>query len=268
MRFVVGWVNGGGSLGVNGETGLQVSAPMPKPGSYSRKSLSSKGWHKELLLSWLLQTCFKLQASLDQRFLSLGITFQEAAVLMRCVEAGEIVASRLALILARDKGKITRFVDRLEAAELVKRLANPRDRRYSVIKATPKGRRLAERIASMFDQIREELFVGVPDRDIQRLGRTLLRLHGNAARISSERRGSGGQRTRRIGEKNNRLQKGEPVRMEEMSPTTELSTATTGSQNDSGTEKREERLVRSDCKNPASERKEVIASLTELVTSR
>ena len=27
---------------------------------------------------------------------------------MRCVEAGEIVPSRLALILARDKGKITR----------------------------------------------------------------------------------------------------------------------------------------------------------------
>ena len=201
---------------------------MPKPGTYSRSSLSSKGWHKELLLSWLFQTCFKLQASLDRRLLSFGITFQEAVVLMRCVEAGEIVPSRLVLILARDKGKITRFVDRLEAAELVKRLANPRDRRYSVIKATPKGRRLAERIAPMFDQIREELFVGVLDRDIQRLGRTLVRLHGNAARISSERRGSGGQRTGRIGETNTRLQKVEPVRMEEMSPTMELSTATTG----------------------------------------
>jgi DNA-binding MarR family transcriptional regulator len=85
---------------------------MPKLGTYSRRSLSSKEWHKELLLSWLFQTCFKLQASLDRRLLNFGMTFQEAAVLMRCVEAGEIVPGRLALILARDKSKITRFVDR------------------------------------------------------------------------------------------------------------------------------------------------------------
>jgi len=69
----------------------------------------------------------------------------------------------------------------------VKRLVNPRDRRYSVIKATPEGRRLAERIASTFEQVRKDLFVGILDDDIQRLGRTLPRMHGNAARISSER---------------------------------------------------------------------------------
>lgn len=138
---------------------------MPKPGAYSRKSLSSKEWHKELLLSWLFQTCFRLQVALDRRFLRFGMTFQEAAVLMRCVEAREIVPSRLALVLAKDKGKITRFVDRLQAAGLVKRQANPRDRRYSVIKATPKGKRLAERLAATFDQVRRELFVRVWDGD-------------------------------------------------------------------------------------------------------
>jgi len=181
-------------------------------------------------MSWLFQTCFKLQASLDQRFLNFGITFQEAVVLTRCVEAGEIVPSRLALILARDKGKITRFVDRLEAAELVKRLVNPRDRRYSIIKATPKGKRLAERIASTFEQIRQQLFVGVLDPDIQRLGKTLPRLHGNAARIGSERSASGGRRTRRIGEKNNHLQKAETCRLEE-SPAVRSSGETSVSQN-------------------------------------
>src|SRR5919108_602657 len=39
---------------------------MPKQGTLSRRSLSSKEWHKELLLSWLFQTCFKLQPALDQ----------------------------------------------------------------------------------------------------------------------------------------------------------------------------------------------------------
>jgi DNA-binding MarR family transcriptional regulator len=240
---------------------------MPKPGTYSRTSLSANEWHKELLLSWLFQTCFKLQASLDQRFLNFGVTFQEAVVLMRCVEAGEIVPSRLALILARDKGKITRFVDRLEAAELVKRLVNPRDRRYSVIKATPKGKRLAERIASTFDQIRQELFVGVLDRDIQGLGKTLPRLHGNAARIGSERSASGGRRTRRIGEKNDHLQKAETCGLEETSPV-KFSGATTESQNGDELEQRDELLVRADRKNPASEAEQVIPSVPELLPTR
>src|SRR5689334_12472013 len=179
---------------------------MPKPGTYSRKSLSSMEWHKELLLSWLFQTCFKLQASLDRRFLNFGMTFQEAAVLMRCVEAGEIVPGRLALILARDKGKITRFVDRLEAAELVKRSVNPRDRRYSVIKATPKGKRLAERIASTFERIRRELFVSVLDCDIQRLSKVLPQLHRNALGIGTKRSISEGRQKRRIGAGKNALQ--------------------------------------------------------------
>jgi DNA-binding MarR family transcriptional regulator len=150
-------------------------------------------------MSWLLQTCFKLQASLDRRFLHFGITFQEAAVLLRCVEAREIAPSRLALVLARDRGKITRFTDRLEAAQLVKRHVNTRDRRSHIIKATPKGKRLAERIAMTFHQIRKELFVGVLDRDVLRLCETLPQLHGNASRISTQRAVSGGPRARRIG---------------------------------------------------------------------
>jgi DNA-binding MarR family transcriptional regulator len=179
---------------------------MPKPGTYSRKSLSSKEWHKELLLFWIFQTCFKLQASLDRRFLNFGMTFQEAVVLMRCVEAGEIAPGRLALILARDKGKITRFVDRLEAAELVKRSVNPGDRRYSVIKATPKGKRLAERIASTFEVVRTELFVSVLDCDIERLSKVLPQLHRNALRIGTKRSVSEGRQKRRIGVGKNALQ--------------------------------------------------------------
>ncbi|HEX2662442.1 MAG TPA: MarR family transcriptional regulator, partial [Candidatus Acidoferrum sp.] len=197
-------------------------------------------------------------------FLSFGMTFQEAAVLMRCVEAGEIVPSRLALILSRDKGKITRFVDRLEAADLVKRQVNTTDRRYSVIKPTPKGRRVAERIASTFDQIRRELFVGVLDRDLQRLGRALPRLHGNAARIGDV---SGGRRTRRIGRKNGSLQEGETIRMNETFAGRKPSIATTDNQNRNG-EQGDEQLVRVDCKNLLSETEEFTTPVVEVVTSR
>jgi DNA-binding MarR family transcriptional regulator len=231
---------------------------MPKPGTYSRKSLSSKEWHKELLLSWLFQTCFKLQASLDRRFLNFGMTFQEAAVLMCCVEAGEIVPGRLALILARDKGKITRFVDRLEAAELVKRSVNPRDRRYSVIKATPKGKRLAERIASTFEEVRAELFVSVLDCDIERLSKVLPQLHQNALGISTKRSVSEGRQKRRIGAGKNALQEDTcvpaTIKSDHLIPKVQ--------------EEPGGALVQADCKNTESQTEEGFTSPAEVLLSR
>lgn len=235
---------------------------MPKLGTYSRRSLSSKEWHKELLLSWTFQTCFKLQASLDRRFLNFGMTFQEAVVLMRCVEAGEIAPGRLALILARDKGKITRFVDRLEAAELVKRSANPRDRRYSVIKPTPKGKRLAERIASTFERIRRELFVSVLDCDIQRLSKVLPQLHRNALGIGTKRSVSEGRRKRRIGMGKNPLQE----------ETCVPATPSSGVKSDHLTRKVQEEpdgaTVQADCKNTESQTEEGFTSPAEVLLSR
>jgi len=235
---------------------------MPKLGTYSRKSLSSKEWHKELLLSWTFQTCFKLQACLDRRFLNFGMTFQEAVVLMRCVEAGAIAPGRLALILARDKGKITRFVDRLESAELVKRSVNPRDRRYSVIKATPKGKRLAERIASTFEEVRNELFVSVLDCDIERLSKVLPQMHRNALGIGTKRSVSEGRQKRRIGMGKN------PLQEETCVPTTPLS----GVKSDHFIPKVQEEpdggLVQADCKNSESQTEEGFTSPAEVLLSR
>ena len=203
-------------------------------------------------MSWLFRTCFKLQSSLDRRFLNFGMTFQEAVVLMRCAEAREIAPGRLALILARDKGKITRFIDRLEAAELVTRQASTRDRRYSVIKATPKGRRFAERIASTFHQIRKELFAGVLDRDIQRLSTTLPQLLQNAVQIGAKRPVTGGRQTERIGYARNRLQAIQTLRLEETSLAVRLSGATIESHNGDGLEHR--RLASADRENPREPR--------------
>ena len=265
MRFVFGWRSGGACRNEAEKRCLNELGVMSKPGAYSRKPLSSKEWHKELLLSWLFRTCFKLQTSLDRRFLDFGMTFQEAAVLMRCVEGGETVPSRLALTLGRDKGNMTRLVDRLE---LVKRLISPRDRRYSVIKATPEGKRLAGRMASTFEHIREELFIGVLDRDIQRLSVTLPRLHRNAVGIGSKRSVSSGRRRPRIGEKKDHLQKVETVRVEETCRATEVSSATTESQNGNGCEQNDERLVRADCKTVVSEPEEAVTPLTEVMPSR
>ena len=94
----------------------------------SRRGLSmplmGQEWRKDLLMSWLFQTCIRLQRSLDSRFLKFGMTVQEASVLLRCVEAGRITPGQLAVQLARDKGMITRFINRLEQGRLLARDIN------------------------------------------------------------------------------------------------------------------------------------------------
>ena len=134
---------------------------VPISRTVSSHTLSAEEWQRDLLVSWLFQTCIRLQTSLDRCFLRYGMTVQEASVLLRCVEARRIAPGQLAVALARDKGKVTRFVDRLEASKLVKCQPNARDHRYSIITPSYRGKRLAKSLARLFDQIRKELFAGV-----------------------------------------------------------------------------------------------------------
>jgi len=162
-----------------------VSVFVATSGRGLSKPLRGQEWRKDLLTSWLFQTCIKLQTSLDRRFLRFGMTVQEASVLLRCVEARRITPGQLAIALGRDKGKITRFVDRLESSLLLTRDIDRRDRRFSILKATAKGKQVARVLASVFDNIRKELFAGILESDVRRLGRMLPQLHKNAGHVGS-----------------------------------------------------------------------------------
>jgi DNA-binding MarR family transcriptional regulator len=152
------------------------------------EALSAQKWRQDLLVSWLFQTCIRLRTSLDRRFLSFGLTLQEASALIRCVEARRITPGRLAVILGRDKGNITRLIDRLDSSGLLTRDIDRCDRRVSILRPTAKGKRVARDLASVFDKIRKELFTGILESDVGRLSQTLSRLHKNAARIGAQRR--------------------------------------------------------------------------------
>src|SRR6202140_1174851 len=162
-----------------------VSVLVATSGRGLSKPLRGREWRKDLLMSWLVQTCIRLQTSLDCRFLRFGMTVQEASVLLRCVEARKVTPGQLAIVLGRDKGKITRFVDRLESSRLLTRGIDPRDRRFSILKPTAKGKQVARGLGSLFDSIREELFVGILESDVLRLGKMLPQLHKNAVHIGS-----------------------------------------------------------------------------------
>jgi DNA-binding MarR family transcriptional regulator len=180
-----------------GQKVVSVFVPISRSGL--PKQLQGHEWRKDLLMSWMFQTCIRLQTSLDRRFLRFGMTVQEASVLLRCVEARIITPGQLAVGLGRDKGMITRFIDRLEFSRLIIRDINPRDRRFSVIKPTAKGKRIARDLTYVFAEIRTELFIGMLESDIRRLSRTMAQLHKNAVDIGSRQRCEAVRRRRRFG---------------------------------------------------------------------
>jgi len=176
-----------------------VKAPTPADGVCPLEVLTAEEWSKDLFVSWLFQTCIKLQTSLDRCFLKFGLTVQEATVLLRCAEMQTITPGKLAAIVGRDKGKVTRVIDRLESSSLVTREVYSRDRRYSILRATRKGKLLARELAYVFDSIRTELFLGIRESDVFRLGAMLPQLHKNASNINSGQKSDLLRRRRRIG---------------------------------------------------------------------
>ena len=107
--------------------------------------------------------------------------------MVHCAEAKELSAGRLAQAMGRDKGKITRFIDRLEAGGFVKRVSNPRDHRLLIIKPTARAQRLAPGLKRTFERVREEFLAGIQSDDLNRLGSVLSALYENAGRLREAR---------------------------------------------------------------------------------
>ena len=96
----------------------------------------------------------------------------------------------LAIAIGRDAGKVTRFIQRLEAKRLVINDIDRRDRRLSIIRPTAKGRTLAENLASVLGNSRKDLFASIPESDAHRVGHVLRQLYQNAVPIDQVHRKS------------------------------------------------------------------------------
>src|SRR5271165_83801 len=170
--------------GKNG--GFQRNSPATTRKS-ERNYAGIREWQAELSISRLFRTSIRLQTAFDRCFSQFGITAQEAAVLVHCAEDGETSAGNLAKTMGRDKGKITRFVDRLETGGFITRRNDPRDHRLLIIRVTGKGRRVAPQLRSRFEEVRSQFFEGVLNVDIDKLETVLSQLHANAERLCGER---------------------------------------------------------------------------------
>jgi DNA-binding MarR family transcriptional regulator len=170
-----------------GKNGGFLGNPLATREKSGRGYVSVREWQAELSISRLFRTSIRLQTAFDRCFSKFGMTAQEAAVLVHCAEEKETSAGRLAKAMGRDKGKITRFVDRLEEGGFITRRSDPRDHRLLIIKATNKGRRVVPQLRLRFEKVRSQFFEGVLNVDIDKLETLLSQLHANAERLCEEK---------------------------------------------------------------------------------
>jgi len=166
-----------------GKNGGFLRNPPATQEKSERKYVGIREWQAELSISRLFRTSIRLQTAFDRCFSQFGMPAQEAAVLVHCAEERETSPGKLAKAMGRDKGKITRFVDRLEAGGFITRKNDSHDHRLLIIKATSKGQRVAPQLKMRFEKVRREFFEGVLNVDIDKLENVLAQLHANAERL-------------------------------------------------------------------------------------
>jgi MarR family transcriptional regulator, organic hydroperoxide resistance regulator len=84
-------------------------------------------------------------------------------------------------------GGTSKLVDRIEASGYCRRLANPADRRSSLLELTPEGDRiLAAAGAALDEELRRWLGTVVPERTLRQFAGTLSRLRAAGRTLSLE----------------------------------------------------------------------------------
>lgn len=113
--------------------------------------------------SLLIQLARESRTALDQRFGALGLTSQQAGLLVH-VFTGASSPRELADLLGTDAAGITRLTDRLAAKGLVTRTPDPRDRRSVVVSLTAEANALVPHLPPVFEAAAAELTRGLDAR--------------------------------------------------------------------------------------------------------
>ena len=124
----------------------------------------------------------KMAQLLASRFKPFDITVEQWSVLCRLREQDGITQKELAARAVKDQPTITRILDCLDRKEMVRREANAEDRRSFLIRITPKGAAMADKLIPIEMQTMQDLMDGVPGERIEAFRETLRVLENNADR--------------------------------------------------------------------------------------
>lgn len=123
----------------------------------------------------LVRTTDQLSAELSALFKSHGLTMQQYNVLRILRGAGSqgLPSLEIAHRMITRVPDITRLVDRMEHARLVERRRSEEDRRVVIVRATARGRRLADRLEEPTNEAHRAQLGHLTDRELETLNRLL-----------------------------------------------------------------------------------------------
>ncbi len=104
-----------------------------------------------------------------ERLATLGLNQHQHAILCCLDEFGPAIQRDVATRLDLDSGDLVSFLDRLQAAELIRRDRDPRDRRRQILTITQVGQRLLRQAETLLDEAEPELFAGLPAAEVEQL---------------------------------------------------------------------------------------------------
>src|SRR5438067_13437597 len=106
----------------------------------------------------IAETAHALRKAFDRRAVGLGVTRAQWKVLFRLERQPGLRQIELADMLDIEPITLSRIVDRLEASQLVERVADPADRRAWRLHVTAQARPLVEKLRSVADDMISEAF--------------------------------------------------------------------------------------------------------------
>ena len=120
------------------------------------------------------------------RAAALGLTRAQAAVLANLARQEGINQVSLAQILELEPITLARLLDRLQAAGLIERRPDPKDRRAHLLYLTPSAYPLLDRIFALAAAVREDALVGIPERERDLLLDMMIAMRANLIAQATE----------------------------------------------------------------------------------
>ena len=119
------------------------------------------------------------------RAAALGLTRAQAAVLAHLARQEGINQAALAQLLELEPITLARLLDRLQAAGLIERRSDPKDRRAHLLYLTESAYPLLDRIFALAAEVREDALAGVAEADRGRLLDLLIEMKANLVAVAA-----------------------------------------------------------------------------------
>jgi DNA-binding MarR family transcriptional regulator len=124
----------------------------------------------------------KLNHRLQQLFQEHDVTPEQWSLLMCLDEHDGISHKDIAQRTDKDPANITRLVDQLERKELVRRVANPGDRRSQLLYLTENGRTNAHMLAPIEADFVMQMLTNISEEEIQAFMSFMAKIKKNVER--------------------------------------------------------------------------------------